>query len=53
MCFLHQKEILTKDNLSKRNCQGNMKCCFCNQDEKFNISFSTVPLAKLYDVVFT
>jgi hypothetical protein len=27
MWFIHRKEILTKDNLVKRNWQGNSKCC--------------------------
>jgi hypothetical protein len=33
MWFLHQKVLLTKDNLAKRNCQGSKKCCHCDQDE--------------------
>ena len=31
--FLMRKEILTKDNLAKRNWDGSKKCCFCDQDE--------------------
>jgi hypothetical protein len=33
MWFVHQKEILTKDNLVKRNWQGISKCCFCDHEE--------------------
>jgi hypothetical protein len=31
--FLHRKEILTKDNLIKRNWQECKKMLFCDQDE--------------------
>jgi hypothetical protein len=30
MWFVFQKEILTKDNLKKRNWQGSTSCCFCD-----------------------
>jgi hypothetical protein len=31
--YLRRGVILTKDNLARRNWQGNMKCCFCHHDE--------------------
>jgi hypothetical protein len=33
MWFLHRQEILTKDNLAKRNWLGSKKCCFCDHEE--------------------
>ena len=47
MWFLHRKVILTKDNLAKRNWQGNMKCCFCSMDETIQHLFIDCPLAKI------
>jgi hypothetical protein len=31
--LLYREEILTKDNLVKRNWRGIEKCCFCNSYE--------------------
>jgi hypothetical protein len=31
--LLYREEILTKDNLVKRNWRGFEKCCFCNSYE--------------------
>jgi hypothetical protein len=33
MWFLHRMDLVTKDNLAKRNCHGNMKCCFYDKEE--------------------
>lgn len=33
MWLVHENTILTKDNLLKRNWQGDKRCCFCNMDE--------------------
>jgi hypothetical protein len=33
MWFLNRKEILTKDNLAKRNWNGCKKCAFCDEEE--------------------
>jgi hypothetical protein len=44
--FVHIKEILTKDNLAKRNWQGNTKCCFCDQEETIQHLFIDCPFAK-------
>jgi hypothetical protein len=33
MWFLNRKEILTKDNLVKRNWTGDKKCAFCDEEE--------------------
>ena len=47
MWFLMRKEILTKDNLAKRNWDGSKKCCFCDQDETIEHLFLSCPLAKM------
>jgi hypothetical protein len=47
MWFLHRKVILTKDNLLKRNWQGNKSCVFCDKDESINHLFFECPLAKI------
>jgi hypothetical protein len=47
MWFLHQKVILTKDNLVKRNWAGNETCCFCDNKESIQHLFSECPLAQL------
>jgi hypothetical protein len=53
MWFLHRKVILTKDNLVKRNWQGCVKCCFCDQDETIQHLFIDCPFAKmLWRIVF-
>ena len=31
--YLRRGVILTKDNLDKRNWQGNQQCCFCHENE--------------------
>ena len=31
--YLRRGVILTKDNLAKRNWQGNQQCCFCHENE--------------------
>jgi hypothetical protein len=46
MWFVHRKEILTKDNLAKRNWQGSTKCCFCDQEETIQHLFIDCPFAK-------
>jgi hypothetical protein len=46
MWFLHRKEILTKDNLAKRNWQGSKVCVFCDKDESIHHLFFECPLAK-------
>jgi hypothetical protein len=47
MWFVHQKEILTKDNLVKRNWQGSSKCCFCDHEETVQHLFIQCPFAKI------
>jgi hypothetical protein len=47
MWFLHRKFILTKDNLLKRNWQGNSSCVFCDKDESIKHLFFECPLAKI------
>jgi hypothetical protein len=45
MRFLHNKIVLTKDNLAKRNWNGCQKCCFC--DEPMEHLFLDCPFAKI------
>ena len=47
MWFLYRREILTKDNLAKRNWNGCNKCCFCDQEETIHHLFITCPLARM------
>jgi hypothetical protein len=47
MWFLHQKVILTKDNLVKRNWNGCKKCVFCDLDESINHLFFACSFARL------
>jgi hypothetical protein len=47
MWFLHQKVILTKGNLIKRQWTGNEACCFCNCKETIQHIFFKCPLAKV------
>jgi hypothetical protein len=47
MWFVHQKEILTKDNILKRNWQCSIKYCFCDHDESVQHLFITCPFAKI------
>ena len=39
MWYLLKGDVLTKDNLAKRNWQGNSKCGFCNMDESIRHLF--------------
>jgi hypothetical protein len=47
MWFLHQRVLLTKDNLVRRNWHGSTKCCHCDQDETIQHLFIECPLAKV------
>jgi hypothetical protein len=47
MWFLHQKVLLMKDNLAKRNWQDSKKCCHCDQDETLQHLFISRPLARV------
>ena len=33
MWYLYEGVILTKDNLVRRQCQGDRKCCFCSSNK--------------------
>ena len=44
--FLCRKELLTKDNLIKRNWTGCKKCVFCHQEESVEHLFISCPLAR-------
>jgi hypothetical protein len=47
MWFVYQKEILTKDNLKKRNWQGSSRCCFCDHEETVQNLFIDCPFIKI------
>jgi hypothetical protein len=47
MWFVQRKEILTKDNLFKRNWPGSTKCYFCEQNESIGHLFIKCPFAKI------
>jgi hypothetical protein len=47
MWFVQRKEILTKDNLFKRNWPGSTKCCFCEQNESIEHLSINCPFAKI------
>jgi hypothetical protein len=42
MWLINQNAILTKDNLMRRNWQGDLNCSFCNLNESINHMFLTV-----------
>jgi hypothetical protein len=47
------KEILTKDDLAKRNWQGSKTCVFCNKDESIQHLFFKCPLVKnIWRIIF-
>ena len=47
MWFLHRRVILTKDNLVKRNWNGNKLCCFCDKEESIQHLFFECHLARI------
>jgi hypothetical protein len=47
MWFLQKKVILTKDNLAKRNWQGDVRCCFCDHEENIQHLFLTCPFTRM------
>jgi hypothetical protein len=47
MWFVYRKEILTKDNLKKRNWQGSSRCCFCDHEETVQNLFIDCPFIKI------
>jgi hypothetical protein len=47
MWFFHRKVIFTKNNLLKRNWNGNESCCFCDSKESIQHLFFECPLAKI------
>ena len=46
MWLLHRQVILTKDNLAKRNWNGNQGCCFCDHKESLQHLFFECQFAK-------
>jgi hypothetical protein len=47
MWFVYRKEILTKDNLKKKNWQGSSRCCFCDHEETVQHLFVDYPFVKI------
>jgi len=45
--YLYKGVTLTKDNLARKNWNGNVKCSFCNLSESIQHLFFNCPLAKL------
>ena len=45
--FLKRGVTLTKDNLAKRNWQGNQQCCFCHENETIQHLFFDCRMARL------
>jgi hypothetical protein len=53
MWFVQRKEILTKDNLLKRNWQGSLRCCFCDHDESLQHLFIKCSFVKvIWQIVY-
>ena len=46
MWFLNRKELLTKDNLTRRHWIGCKKCVFCDTDESVEHLFISCPFAR-------
>ena len=46
MWYLYKGVTLTRDNLARKNWNGNTKCCFCNIEESIQHLFFNCPLAK-------
>jgi hypothetical protein len=45
--ILHNKVLLTKNNLAKQNINGYQKCCFCDSTETVEHLFLACPFAKI------
>ena len=44
--LIEQNVILTKDNLVKRKWQGDVRCCFCPENESINHLFFDCSMAR-------
>jgi hypothetical protein len=44
--YLYKGVVLTKDNLARRQWQGDIKCCFCSSDESIQHLFFDYHFAK-------
>jgi hypothetical protein len=47
MWLVEQNSILTKDNMLKRNWQGDLCCYFCDNPENMNHLLFECPIAKV------
>ncbi|WVZ81339.1 hypothetical protein U9M48_028728, partial [Paspalum notatum var. saurae] len=53
MWYVKRRVLLMKDNLAKRNWNGNLGCCFCNANESIQHLFFDCRVAKfLWRVIF-
>ena len=53
MWYLRRGVLLTKDNLTKRNWKGEIKCCFCDKNETIQYLFFDCHVAKFaWNAVF-
>jgi hypothetical protein len=50
--YLYKGVTLTKDNLARKNWQGDLKCSFCNADENIQHLFCDCPLARFIWHIF-
>jgi hypothetical protein len=48
MWYLYKCVTLTKDNLARKNWQGDLKCSFCNADKIIQHLFFDCPLVKCH-----
>jgi hypothetical protein len=44
--YLYKSVTITKDNVARKNWQGDLKCSFCNVDENIQYLFFDCPLAR-------
>ena len=51
--FLKRGVTLTKDNLAKRNWQGNQQCCFCHENETIQHLFFIADLREWHGPLYT
>ncbi len=52
MWYLLNGVVLTKDNLARRNWNGNLRCCFCTKNESIQYLFIDCHFAKFIWRVF-
>ena len=48
--YLRRGVVLTKDNLTKRNWQGNQQCCFCHENKTIQHLFFSADSREWYGI---